>query len=185
MLFILMAFTNSESIKNMTITIIPQSKLLVRGKTNVNKFNCDFNVLKLKNPIPVIFEKKDDKIVFNKTKLILDSSCFDCGSKGINSDFKDLLKSDAYPHIILELKEIKNDFEDEDRILAYLDLEIAGIRKSYSVPIIMEGETTMSIKGKLDLNIRDFNITPPKKALGLIVVDEIIQIDFQLMVQEY
>ncbi|SFZ92427.1 hypothetical protein SAMN05428642_102718 [Flaviramulus basaltis] len=168
-----------------SVLITPSSKLLIKGKTNISNFKCEFNVLKLKNPIPVFFEKIDDRIVFHNTTLILDNVCFDCGGKGINNDFQDLLKSEIYPQTLIKLKEISQDSSNENQILAMLDISIAGVTKSYQMPVELKGNESLLIEGVLNLDICDFNLEAPKKALGLIVVKDIIEINFQLVVKEY
>lgn len=183
-LIAILAFTVVK-VGNTSVLITPSSKLLIKGKTNITNFKCEFNVLKLKNPIPVFFEKIDDKIVFHNTALILDNVCFDCGGKGINNDFQDLLKSKIYPQTLIKLKEISKDRNDENQILALLDISIAGVTKSYQIPVELEEDDALLIEGVLSLNICDFNLEPPKKALGLIVVKDIIEINFQLIVKEY
>lgn len=167
-----------------SVIITPSSKLLINGKTNINSFKCQFDVSILKKPIPVFFQKVDDKMVFNNTTLVLDNSCFDCGGKGINSDFQELLKSDLYPQTLIKLKEICKDTNNLNCVLAFLDISIAGVSKSYRIPIELKGEETLLIKGVLEIDICDFNLEPPKKALGLIVVKDTIEINFQLLVKE-
>ena len=45
-------------------------------------------------------------------------------------------------------------------------------------------DENLMINGKLKLNIKDFSLEPPKKMLGLIVVSEIIEINFKLVLKE-
>ncbi|GAA4817796.1 YceI family protein [Litoribaculum gwangyangense] len=168
-----------------SVLITPSSKLLIKGKTNVNSFKCEFDILKLKNPIPVVFQKIGDKMVFDNTVLVLENDCFDCGGKGINNDFQELLKSDVYPQTQIKLKEICRDTKDDNSILAFLDISIAGVTKSCTTPVKFEDGDSLFVKGVLNLNICDFNLEPPKKALGLIVVKDIIEINFHLVVKEY
>jgi YceI-like domain len=179
-----LAFT-STFVGSTTVIITPSSKLLINGKTNVNSFKCLYNVLKLNKPIPVFFKEHQDKIIFEKTTLVLENANFDCGGTGINNDFQELLKTETYPQIFIKLKEISKDPNNKTMVQTLLDLEIAGVTKSYTIPVQLVGDDIMSIKGILSLNIRDFNLDPPKKALGLIVVKDTIEIDFQLMVKEY
>ena len=168
-----------------SVLITSSSKLLINGKTNINNFKCEFNVLKLKNPIPVSFEKINDVIVFDNTALVLDNTCFDCGGKGINNDFQELLKSDLYPQTRIKLKEICKGINNKNDVLALLDISIAGVTKSYRIPVKLKDEEALLIEGVLNLDICDFNLEPPKKALGLIVVKDNIEINFQLAVKEY
>lgn len=179
-----LAFTN-ELVKSTSVIIAPSSKIVIKGRTNVNTFKCQYNVLKLSKPINVYFRKQSDEIVFEKTTLALENANFDCGGKAINNDFQELLKSETYPKIFIKLKEISKYPNDENRIQTLLDIEIAGVSRSYSIPVEFENEDTLIIKGLLTLNLRDFNLEPPKKALGLIVVKDTIDINFQLRVEEY
>ncbi|WP_100612841.1 YceI family protein [Confluentibacter lentus] len=178
-----LAFTDSF-VGSTSVIIAPNSKLLINVKTNVNSFKCQYDILKLNKPIPIFFKNHGKKISFEKATLILDNVNFDCGGPGINNDFKELLKTKTYPKIFINLREINKDQNNEGLIHALVNLEIAGVTKSYTVPVELKDEGTLSIKGVLALNIRDFNLEPPKKALGLIVVKDVIEINFELAVKK-
>ena len=167
--------------KNMSVIIVPESKLQIRGNSNINKFKCDFNILEIKNPIPLFYEKKGNKIYFKKAKLALENSCFDCGSRGINKDFNKLLKTNEFPQIFLSLQEIE---KHDDIVEASVEMTIAGVSKMYKLPVDIETDETLLVSGVLNLNISDFNLKAPKKLLGLIVVSENIEIDFNLVIKE-
>jgi len=184
-IFLLLAFTNRGIVKSTSVLITSNSKLVVKGKTNVNTFDCEFNVTTLKNPIPVFFQIEDNKMVFKKTELVLENACFDCGNKSMNKDFQELLKTNAYPNIFLKLKELETIDKEDSFLQATIELEIAGVKKQYQIPVTLEEKNNLFVKGILELNICDFNITPPKKLLGLICVNETIEIDFQLLIKEY
>jgi len=179
-----LAFVKSE-VRDASVMIMPSSKILINVKTNVNSIKCQYNVLKLKEPIAVFFKKFDEKIIFDKTALILENVDFDCGGSAINKDFQELLKSKTYPQITIDLKEINRCGSEAHNVEALVDLNIAGVTKSFNVPVRFENNGNLYVKGSLNLNIRDFNIEPPRKALGLVVVKDMIEIDFQLTVKEY
>lgn len=179
-----MAFTNRDSaIKNTSVFITTESSLLVKGTTNVNTFTCRFNINKFKNPIPVIYYLEGDKISFNKTALILDNNCFDCGGKGINSDFQKILKSDEHPQIFLFLKEISQ-IENGKDVYTSIDIQMAGLTKNFKVPVKIKKNNNLVITGDLALKLSDFNLETPKKLFGLISVNDKIEIFFELAVKE-
>ena len=109
---------------------------------------------------------------------------FDCGGPGINNDFQELLKTKTYPRVFIKLNEIVKDRDNGNLLQALVDLEIAGVTKSYTVPVTFKEEGVTSVKGVLALNIRDFNLEPPKKALGMIVVKDVIEINFDLEIKK-
>ena len=180
----MLAFTNTF-VKSTAVVIDSKSKLVINGKTNVNTFKCEYDILKLDKPIPVSFKRINNKIVFNETVLVLGTDCFDCGGIGINSDFKKLLKSETYPEIHIVLKEISTNLGKAEQVTALLDLEISGVTKTYSIPVTLKDQNNLVVEGVLNLNIRDFNLEPPKIALGLIVVKDTISINFHLKIQEH
>jgi polyisoprenoid-binding protein YceI len=178
---VLTALSFTDSLVGRTsVTIAPTSKLFIIGKTNVNSFKCHYDILKINKPIPVAFKKQGDRITFEKTTLVLDNMNFDCGGPGINNDFQELLKTKTYPRVFIKLNEIVKDRDHGNLLQALVDLEIAGVTKSYTVPVTFKEESVTSVKGVLALNIRDFNLEPPKKALGMIVVKDVIEINFDL-----
>ena len=182
--FLIVAFTNKgATFKNTMVVIAPESLVVVNGTTNVNTFKCMYDAGKFKNPIPVFYHLEDGKMIFNKTVLVLDSNGFDCGGNAINNDFKKILKADSYPKITLFLKQI-DDVTNETNINASVDLEIAGVKKPFKIPVHISNNNGFSVKGKINISLKDFNLEAPKKFLGLIVVNDKIDIDFKLVVKE-
>ncbi|APZ44818.1 hypothetical protein BW723_00280 [Polaribacter reichenbachii] len=171
----------NEFNKNTIIQIKPESKLEILGTTNINKFECNFNFLEIDKPVPLFFQKKGKKIYFKKATLVLKNSCFDCGSRGINRDFSKLLKSNEFPLILLDLKEIE---KKEATTEALVEMTIAGISKTYKIPVKVTENKNYLVTGNLDLNIEDYNLKVPKKMLGLIVVSEMIKINFNLILKK-
>ena len=165
-----------------SIKILPVSQLTISGDTNINAFLCDFNTALLKQSQNINYKSDASRISFKNAILTLNNKGFDCGNKGINKDFQLLLQSEEYPEISLELKEIR--FTGESLANAEVTISIAGEQKNYKVPIEIETHPTTHYKGILHLNIRDFELKPPKKLFGLIVLKEEIEIKFNLKVQK-
>lgn len=182
---ILVSFTSIHVLKNSkSVLIAPESKLYITGSSNVNKFKCEFNIKTLNAPISVIYSEQQDIIEFENTTLTLENSCFDCGGNAINKDFFNLLKSDKHPHIFLRLKQIKKKHHNKNDIEATVEIEIAGISKSYLMEAQFDNNQDLLIDGQLKLDISDFELKPPTKMFGLIVISEDIEINFKLVVKD-
>lgn len=167
-----------------TIFISPQSELEIVGSSNVTNFKCLFNIKNLDRPLRIGYTVGDDVIYFHKSTLILENSHFDCGGKGINKDFNDLLRTKEYPQILLTLKEINKKSIASNKVKALVEIQIAGISQMYQVDVHAKQKENLHIDGKLKLNITDFNLEAPKKMLGMIVVSEEIEIVFNLILEE-
>lgn len=179
--FLLLAFNFKEPPVNLGIvTIAPESRLMISGTTNISTFSCDFDTYGLKESIPVHYKKIDGKYIFNKATLVLSTLGFDCGGRGINRDFHELLQSGKHPQILLKLKEIEGDILHDSPIVAVVEIKIAGNTNSYKIPVTTDKNKTKSVSGALKLSLGDFQLKAPKKALGLIVVHDSITIDFDL-----
>ena len=175
------AFTKEASMASTAkIVIMEDSKLLIAVRTNVNRFECHYNVENINNPVLVQFNKNEPKISFDTATLELYNDCFDCGNKGINRDFKKLLHSDEHPTIALELLQIIKRNALEEVCEAQVQIAMAGAKKTYWLPITLNEEGTMSICGSLDLKLSDFHLEAPKKALGMVVVKDGIVVKFDL-----
>ena len=180
-LFLLLAFNVKDSINNpTTVTIAPESRLMISGTTNINTFNCNFDTNGLQKPIPVHYEKMGSKYIFKEATLVLNNLGFDCGSNGINRDFHALLKSKEHPELLLKLRTLEGDLKDDKQLMATVDITIAGNTNTYKIPVMKAQEEPGRISGDLTLGLSDFKLKAPKKALGLIVVHDAITISFDL-----
>lgn len=185
-LFVLLAsFTLVKMEKHdKTIFISPKSKLEIVGDSNISAFKCVFNVKNLNKPLRIAYEEGKEIIRFQESTLILEASFFDCGGRGINRDFHDLLKTKEHPQILLTLMEIKKESMAEKKVEALVKIQIAGVSRTYKVNVHVNDKDNLHIGGKLKLNITDFNLVAPKKMMGLIVVSEEIEIIFNLYLEE-
>jgi hypothetical protein len=177
------AFTNAQNgFQERKVTVLPSSQLSIDGDTNINKFECIFDTQFLKEAQKVHYSRKDSIMNFTGAVLVLNTLGFDCGNKGINQDFHDLIKSDQYPEILLEINKVK--LRTKEFGVATICITMAGKQKFYDVPINIKDGKIAQFQGKLELNIKDFDLEPPKKLFGIIVVKDEIEIGFDLKVKK-
>lgn len=168
-----------------TIFINPKSELKIIGSTNVNTFKCIFNVENLDKPLEIVYEEDNNVIRFQRSTLVLKNSFFDCGGYGINRDFHELLRTKEHPQILLTLKEIEKETYSENKLKALVEIQIAGVSRSYLVVVQADQKDSLHISGGLKLNITDFDLEAPTKMMGLVVVSENIEIVFNLFLENF
>lgn len=157
-----------------------KSEVIIKGKSNVNSFECNYNTNYLsKETIEIELIKENTKFIVKGATIKIKSDGFDCGNKMITKDFKTILKSEDYSHIIINLKEL---VENKSNYTAKIEVTIAGLKKEYSLPVTYNSKS-LNVKGLLKLNIKDFNLKSPKKLLGMIKVNDNVEIDFNLFLQ--
>ena len=170
------------------IEVLPGSSLTITGDTNVRDFLCEYDTERLARTHQVSFSTDSDWLRFRNTILQLKNAGFDCGNRGINSDFHSLLRSKEHPIIDLELKEIH--LKQKDVAQAKVRITIASKSNDYEIPVKLttiskdQGDMVQLLGGHLKLNISNFGLEPPKKLFGLIVVKDDIQINFDLHISQ-
>ncbi|MGY5851522.1 YceI family protein [Salegentibacter sp. F14] len=170
------------SVETREIEILPESSLSISGNTNISQFECEFNTVCFENQsITVNFSEKGNVLDFRNSILPLENTNFDCGNRRINKDFRELLKTEKHPEILLKIQQIE--MSDQQNAHVTLNFEIAGKDKNYRFPIKVTGEDQLCFEGKLALNIKDFDLEAPSKIFGLIVIEEEISINFKLNIK--
>lgn len=156
------------------VFLTTESFLYIKGTSNINTFTCVYDAATLSRKVPIQYTKKNNALLFENVKMQLKNKGFNCGNRGINNDFHELLQTNTYPNINFELLRV---LKNEEHIEAQVEIEIAGIKKQYKLPVNTNGELA-PIEGVLCVNITNFGLTPPKKMMGMIVVREDIEIVF-------
>jgi len=170
----------SFAINKTRVKITDKSEVVIRGKSNVNSFQCRYNSNYIEDEVFISFSKNSSKTTISGAKIAIKSDGFDCGHKMITKDFKSILNANEYSYIFIDLKEFSS--LEENNITAKVNVEIAGVKKEFVLPITFDSKTN-NVKGVLNLNINDFKLKPPKKLLGMIKVNEQVEIDFNLYLQ--
>ena len=162
-----------------TIRILPQSELIIAGSTNVNKFDCQFDIDLISTPRTIKYSEEGKSVSFPDLNLKLRTDGFDCGNRRMNSDFQDLLKSEEYPEIRININRIE--LISEEYVKAYVTVKLAGKENKYDLPVHIVKDRFI---GKFRMDIRDFGLEPPTKALGLIEVDAEVEVRFNLLIKD-
>lgn len=186
--FIVLLFSTASNppINKITVVIKNNSYVSILGKTNVNKFSCDYRGQLPKDTLQVAFIEKDNRISLNNAELKLQVEKFDCGNVVMNQDFQNLLKEETYPSLEIRVQQIIPEFgnklEDGAEFgKAKVDFIIAGCKETYTLPIfVRDMDNGQFFIGTHNLNIKDFNITPPDKFLGLVKVNEEVTVNFAI-----
>ena len=166
------------------VAFLSESELTIKGKTNINKFQCAYDIDKLSDSIKVTYREKNNALEFTKASMALKNISFSCGNSGINKDFNKLLKTEEFPAISIGLLNVSQTSIDS-QVLAKVQIVICEIKKTFTLPIHVDKSDGIIISGILPIDINDFNLEAPRKVMGMIKVSNEIEIDFCLKVVKY
>ncbi|WP_179351991.1 YceI family protein [Winogradskyella vidalii] len=174
---------NSLTAKESTVSFSSDSYLRIKGESNVNTFECQFDMNTISDAVKIKYKDYNNKIKFDDTKLILPNLEFDCGGKAINKDFNELLNTEEFPQITLKLKEIAEVDINQSTVIATVEITISNIVRTYKVPVAVNRDNNLRVSGKMPLDINDFDLVAPTKMLGMIKVSPKIEIQFSLNIR--
>lgn len=162
--------------------IDPQSRLSIYGSTNVNSFKCTLKQYAKSDTLEYV--KNSGIIVMcNKNRMSIPVKGFSCGNNQITKDFQQTLKSDKYPQLDIVFRSFQNgEIEDNDCVEGVVDIVLAGVTKRYSVKYYarVPSNNTILLTGMQTVQFSDFKLTPPQKMMGLIQVQESLDVEFNL-----
>lgn len=179
--------TKDHSILLHRFIVLPSSKLIISGKTNINSFQCsslycgrDTLVLQEGGP--------GNRPVFLKGYVGLDASAFNCGLQMMTNDFGKTIKSKKYPSISI-------DFISFERLPVYgcaeekfkgnLKITLSGITRSFEVTCSIEAKNNgqIHLKGGRNFIFSDFNLEAPTRMMGMVKVKETLDVNFHLILE--
>lgn len=173
------------------VEILPQSRLYLKGSSNVNKFTCD--CVQDFQPLNAEYSLTSQGGIarFRETRLDLRTSALDCGNKGMNRDLQATLKAKKYPYIQIELHRVKLQSREQalgpdwTEMTAHAEITLAGNSQLVTMPVQARRleDGVFQFKSFHELTLTSFGIKPPTVLLGLIKVNDEITIYIDLHVR--
>jgi len=172
--------------QNGKVRLSDESKLSIKGKSNVNEFSCQAEHDFQQDSLNYNYQVSGDTVTVNGVLLALEIDQFDCGKRAINRDFRSTLKYQEHPFIEITLNElVLSDPSDIIPQQALVTIKIAGVERQYTVPLhsFSRSEEYFVVGGNKVLYMTDFGLTPPSPMFGMIKVDDELDIQFDLVIQ--
>ncbi|SDQ98684.1 YceI family protein [Flagellimonas zhangzhouensis] len=183
-IFMLMSYGVSDPERRTKVRVAGDSEVVISGTTNVNQFTCKYNLEEMELPIRLVYDDKKEHILFNNASLQLANDCFDCGGRAINKDFKELLRTEAYPQVEMKLLYVDPPQEETSQVGVGMEIKIAGVARRYNAVLNCSVDNKITVNGDLELKLSDFNLEAPKKMLGMIKVDDEIVVRLAIKMNE-
>ncbi len=183
--FLAFALLIGDVDRETTVHIHPDSEVVIAGTTNINSFDCSYVLEDKTRPLHVVYEERDGKFFFSQAQLRLQNSSFDCGGRAINKDFLELLKTERHPQVLLELIYAEVPDKPSDFIRAGLRITLAGVTREFETELLCDLNPDLCIYGNFKMNLSDFDLEPPSKALGIIKVDDQIEVQLNITLHPY
>ncbi len=166
----------------------PSSTLNIEGTTNVNKYECVIIRYQGNDTLVLHEGGRNIRPVFVKGAVQLDASSCDCGIPLMTSDFRKAINSKEYPSITIDFISFERMpvyTSRPDQFKGILRISLAGVTKVFEVNCSINATQAgiIHLHGSRVFNFSDFNITPPKRMLGAVRVDQSLSVTFHLQLK--
>jgi len=186
LLFLTYLFISAQT--TFSVELQKNSSLTINGSTNLLPFRISQSGDKLtKRNFIITATQNQNKVVLSQNQHSILVRNFESKNKMALRDFLKLVKVDSYPNFNIQL----NYFEFQPKAANEAELSkanvsvnitITGKTKQYTIPVTSNQEGDLyTLNGKEKINIRDFGLTPPVEMMGLLRVNEWIDIDFHII----
>lgn len=144
-----------------------ENYIQINGSTNINTFKCINTTFRTPGGSFMISER-------NLPNIALKVDDFDCRNKIMTSDFQKTLSAEDHPYLHIKFLSL-----DRNKAVYNAQIEVKMINRSkiYNITLCLENG---KLTGRRSVKFSDFNISPPKKMGGMIVVKDDLNLVFAL-----
>lgn len=164
------------------IYINPDSKVVVYGSTNVNRFTFKFTeIISIEKPVHV--SKVNGILKLSDCNIDLKVKAFDSGNGLMNKDFRTMMREEENPFITVELLSITPNWNADGSWIegkVDIEVEINEIKKKYTVKCKIENPGSLLIYGQQRMLLTDFDLVPPTRMMGMVKVSEVVELNLAL-----
>ncbi|MGX9985551.1 YceI family protein [Soonwooa purpurea] len=144
-----------------------QNFIEINGKTNVNAFKCINDI-----------SGESQKLSFVDTQLPeleIKVGGFDCKNRVMTNDFKKTLSEKQFPNMYVKFLNFSK--TSNNQYLANVEVKIMNKTQKYQINFSNQNGR---LSAKKNVKFSDFQITPPKKMGGMVVVKDDLTLQFCL-----
>lgn len=165
-----------------------KSELIIRGTTNVSDFVCQTDCYAVRDTLELLLTEGNCPVIFSRNAMIIPVTSFNCGNDIITRDFQETLNAERYPDLSVRFVSIDQQAPalTATAVTGIVEITLAGTTRSYSVlyGVSGAGSNFISLTGKQEVCFSDFNLKAPRKMMGLIKVQDDLEVEFQLHLQK-
>lgn len=169
------------------LNILPESSILIKGNSNVNKFTFTYEKLVKLNSNTIKAEQVRNALIVKNAKLDAEVTAFSSGSNLMDRDYRNMMNYRVYPNISIALHQItflKNYNEDNGTAQALVNITIAGEKRLDTLQFnYSKSKGIYRCSSTHQLSMRDYKIKPLKKMMGLISLKDQLTVDMIIYIK--
>lgn len=181
-LSLLIVFFGAEVVAQSDVAqyVLQKERITINGRTNINKFECKLDLGGVVDTLAVQVEKQNGNFNFSGLNLRIPVDAFDCKYKLMTAEFRELLRSTEYPHLLLNITHV--DHHVPSKMTMATDLSVTDTKNEEFIRdcYIEKVGDDLILGGNHRVFLSSYNIEPPKKLFGAVVVKNELDISFEV-----
>jgi hypothetical protein len=154
-----------------------QNYLFISGESNVNQFTFSYSGK----------SGKTDKTRQGDENIIISIPIkdFEASNPMMYKDFLELMKESEYPRIKVSFPKDALDsiLKTNEKSCPFVEITIAGITRTYNIDCsIARCADNFYLRGNQVVKLSDFRLKPPTRLMGLVKVNNEINVDFGFII---
>ncbi len=157
-----------------------ENKIIISGESNVQDFVVRYYFkkrLEITSSADTGCSSQQNGLIQIPVNKLLFSN------RHMRDDFLNLVRANQFPLIKLYYDpKTLNRFEDHSKKTVLITIQITNVKQTYEVPVslLRDTKTYTKLKGKIELKLSDFKLTPKRYFFGLIRIKDMLNINFIL-----
>lgn len=188
----LLGLSNRASAQGKHFTVHSKSQFWIRGEATTHDFTCVVSHVGGMGQLPstqdTVPASADEEQAMVRVRVPVQA--FECGNRPMTQDLQETLKVEEHPEIRFELVHASvvtpTDSSAAWRTIEVLGaLTIAGMKRLIRLRAVGRAldENHFRVRGCKPIRMTYFGIDPPTKALGLVRVENRVEVQFDLFAQ--
>lgn len=171
-------------------SILDGSKISVLGSTNINEFTCFSKEEYGDKKAVVYFNEMKNVMHFRDAVLEVTTVSLNCGNPAMNNNLYKTLNAEKFPFIVVELQQARSkdgkplNNTNLNSMTASVMITLAGERRLNKISFTGKKSATGTYQfvGQHNLSLNDYHLEAPEALFGLIKVNDVITVRFELNV---
>ena len=170
---------------SLRVQVMEGTGLIIKGSTSISTFECESGYFPTEDTLLITYERDSGKYRIRHGRLIFRIRDIQCGDPYSNRQMSNTLKVKKYPFIIADLLEIHPGSGPWYHKSVTARIELAGNEIIQEIPLRVSSlkDGNLELKGEQSFRMSTFGLEPPKPMMGLIRVEDKLDIGFSLWVK--
>lgn len=184
--FVLFAFFTKASAQSYDVNIIGPALIKIHGSSNVNKFMLSYTKdVARQRKLTLGNIENNRQAIAGSNRIALEVDAFSSSHKMITTDFKKMLQMGKYPVINIEISRLIINPSNPTSPFVMAVLTLAGTKRIEVLPvmIVKRPNNQMQLSSMHRVSLKNYNLSPPKKLMGMVNVNDEVFIEITLIAQ--